>query len=161
MLYHTSHTFSKCFQIADVDYSIIPPMVNTVLHSTEHLKTVDSVNLRGLPAFLEQLTNAGVDIKSQETLERTTFPTPSKIHTWIINIENRFDDRSVMAAFDIYNPEILPPLSINPDVNELSSFTDYGNDHVLNLAEQFQGVVGDSQECVEEWSSFKQTIVVI
>ena len=50
----------------------------------------------------------------------------------------------------------LPPLSINPDIDELRSSTEYGNDHVTNLAEQFQGIVGDSLECVEEWSSFKQ-----
>ena len=155
---HVTH-LSKCFQISDVDYSIIPRMVSTALHSIKQLKTVDGVNLKGLPTFLEQLANAGVDIKKPANLGEHYFSNSIRnpyLDNVIRNIENRFDDRSVMAAFDIYNPEKLPPLSINPDVDELSSFTEYGNDHVTNLAEQFQGVVGDSLEVVEEWSSFKQ-----
>ena len=39
---------------------------------------------------------------------------------------------------------------------DLEAFTEYGNDDVENLARQFQGVVADSIECLEEWSSFRQ-----
>ena len=98
---------SKCFQISDVDYSIIPRMVSTALHSIKQLKTVDGVNLRGLPTFLEQLTNAGVDIKKPANLGEQYFSNSIRnpyLDNVIRNIENRFDDGSVMAAFDIYNP---------------------------------------------------------
>lgn len=35
-------------------------------------------------------------------------------------------------------------------------FMEYGNDEIKTLATQFEGVVADSTECLEEWSSFKQ-----
>lgn len=44
----------------------------------------------------------------------------------------------------------------NPCTADLETFTECGNDNVENLAGQFQGVVADSVECLEEWSSFRQ-----
>ena len=61
-----------------------------------------------------------------------------------------------MASFDIYNPAKLPKLSDNPSKDELESFTEFGNQDVETIAHQFEGVVADPIECLEEWSSFRQ-----
>ena len=60
---HITH-LSKCFQSADCDYSLIPIMVTSTVHAIKQLKTVDGVNMKGLQAFLEQIANAGIDIKN-------------------------------------------------------------------------------------------------
>ena len=54
---HVSH-LSRCFQIADCDYSIIPRMLSSTILSLEQLKTSDGVNLTGLKSFLDQLQQA-------------------------------------------------------------------------------------------------------
>lgn len=74
----------------------------------------------------------------------------------ICNIESRFDDKSVLASFDVYNPSKLPILSENPSTKDLKMFMEYGNDEIKILATQFEGVVADSIKCLEEWSNFKQ-----
>ena len=61
-----------------------------------------------------------------------------------------------MASFDIYNAAKLPPLPEKACHKDIETFTEYGNDHVNNLAHQFQGIVADTLECLEEWSSIRQ-----
>ena len=36
---------------------------------------------------------------------------------------------------------------------------EYGNGNVEKLASQFQGIVADTDECIEEWSSFRHLTV--
>ena len=48
---HVSH-LSKCFQITDCDYSIIPRMVTSTVHAIKQLKTVDGVNMKGLQELI-------------------------------------------------------------------------------------------------------------
>ena len=60
---HMPH-LTKCFRITDCDYSIIPRMVTSKIHAIKQLKTADGVNLKGLQAFLEQLTNSGIEAAS-------------------------------------------------------------------------------------------------
>ena len=61
-----------------------------------------------------------------------------------------------MAAFDIFNPAKLPALSDNPSTDELDVFMEYGNQQIENLAGQFQGAVDSTQDCLDEWSSYRQ-----
>lgn len=71
------------------------------------------------------------------------------LDTLISNIEARFDDKSVMASFDIYNPAKLTNLADNPSKDELDTFMEYGSQDIKTLAHQFEGVVSDSVECLE------------
>ena len=61
-----------------------------------------------------------------------------------------------MASFDIFNPAKLPHLSDPPSIEELKHFADYGNNSVKTLVDQFQDIVADCFECLEEWSGFIQ-----
>ena len=74
----------------------------------------------------------------------------------ISNIERRFDNKTVLASFDIYNPSKLPQLSDTSCAEDVQLFSEYGNDDVERLATQFQDVVAEPIACIEEWSSFKQ-----
>ena len=155
---HVSH-LSKCFQSSDCDYSIIPRMVSSTVCALKQLKTVDSVNLKGLQAFLDEIDKSGVTIKKPSHLGEEYFKKSIRdpyLDALIGNIETRFDDQSVMTSFDIYNPAKLPKLSDNPSKDELESFTEFGNQDVETIAHQFEGVVADPMECLEEWSSFRQ-----
>ena len=151
---HVTH-LSKCFQITECDYSIIPRMLASTICSLEQLKAFDGTNLSRLNQFLEDLTSAGIDIKRSGLGENyfknsTRKPYLSRL---VLNLERRFDDKSVMVAFDIFNPAKLTCL---PSEEDLTAFLRYGNKEVEDLAKQYEGVVPNIQECVEEWSSFTQ-----
>ena len=116
------------------------------------------VNLSRLEQFLEQLASAGIDITKRPNLGEQYFEDSIRkpfLCCLIKNIQNRFDDKSVMAAFDVLNPVKLPKLPANPTVEELTAFVQYGNSDVESLAKQFDGAI-DVQECLEEWASFRQ-----
>ena len=114
---------------------------------------------KGLQALLEQIAISGIEIKKPSHLRDEYFKKSIKdpyLDKLISNTEARFEDKSVLASFDIYNPVKLPHLPDNPSTEDLEAFTDYGNDLVENLARQFHGIVANSLECLEEWSSFRQ-----
>ena len=73
---HVTH-LSKCFQISDCEYSIIPRMLAPIITSLEQLKTVDGINLERLEEFLEQLTSAEVQISKQSNLGEHYFESHS------------------------------------------------------------------------------------
>ena len=159
---HVSH-LSKCFQISDCDYSIIPRMLTSTIHSLEQLQTVDGFNLKGLDSYLAEIANAGIELKKQHNLGeeyfRGSIQKPYLSHL-IKNLNDRFEDKSIMAAFDVFNPAKLPPLSqeLDSSPDELTAFNMYGNDQVERLVIQFQdtGCMADLQECTGEWTSFRQ-----
>ena len=159
---HVSH-LSKCFQISDCDYSIIPRMLTSTIHSLEQLQTVDGFNLKGLDSYLAEIANAGIELKKQHNLGeeyfRGSIQKPYLSHL-IKNLNDRFEDKSIMAAFDVFNPAKLPPLSqeLDSSPDELTAFNMYGNDQVERLVIQFQdtGCMADLQECIGEWTSFRQ-----
>ena len=103
VLPHISH-LSKCFQITDCDYSIIPRMLSSTITSLKRLKTSNGINLSDLQEYLDTLTKANIDIKKPANLGSDYFrnsihqPFLDKI---IKNLEYRFDDKTVIAAFDI------------------------------------------------------------
>ena len=61
-----------------------------------------------------------------------------------------------MAAFDIFNPAKLPELLDNPSADELHVFMEYDNKQIENLSSQYQGTVDSIQNCLDEWSSYRQ-----
>jgi hypothetical protein len=65
VLPHVSY-LSKCFQITECDYSIIPRTVASTISCLEQLKIVGGINLSGLEQFLEQLPSAGIDVTYQQ-----------------------------------------------------------------------------------------------
>ena len=88
-------------------------MVASTISSLEQLKVVGGTNLSGLEQFLEQLATAGIDITKRSGLREQYFE--DSIHKPFLccNIQNRFDDKSVMAAFVVLNPVKLPKLPEN------------------------------------------------
>ena len=58
---------SRCFQLTDSDYSIIPKMLKVTVESLEQLKTSDGINLRGMQQFLDQLRDAGIELQRKIT----------------------------------------------------------------------------------------------
>ena len=134
-------------------------MLASTITSLEQLKTVDGINLERLEEFLEQLTSAGVQISKHSNLGEHYFENSIRkpfLCGLIKNIQDRFDDNSVMVAFDVFNPGKLPKLSQQPTTEELTGFAQYGNKEIENLAKQFDNVVDDSLECVKEWASCRQ-----
>ena len=149
---HVTH-LSKCFQGADCDYSIIPRMVSSTVHGIKLLKTVDGVNMQGLEAVLEQIRNLGIDLSKPSHLGDEYFKASIKepyLDSLISNIECRFDNKTVLASFDIYNPSKLPQLSDTSCAEDVQLFSEYGNDDVERLATQFQDVVAEPIACTEE-----------
>lgn len=149
---------SKCFQITDCDYSIIPRMQSCTIKSLEQLKTTDGVNLDKLQEFLDNLQQAGIEIKKPAHLAESYFHDNIRVPfltTLVANIQNRFEDKSVLAAFDIFDPKKLPGDSAS-DSESLAAAEKYGKTAITTLADQFEGVVASEEECLEEWIGYRQ-----
>ena len=72
----------------------------------------------------------------------------------VTNLERQFEDKSVISAFDIFNPKNLPEIPGVADV-EMQRFMQYRNAEVENLSKHCQGsgVLRPTEECIEEWST--------
>ena len=82
------------------------------------------INLSGLEQFLEQLVSAGIDITKCSNLGEQYFEDSIRkpfLCCLIKNIQNRFNDKSAMAAFDVLNPVKLPKLPEKPTAESFPS----------------------------------------
>ena len=60
-------------QISDCDYSSIPRMLTSTIHSLEQLQTVDGFNLKGLGGNLTEIADAGIELKKKHDLGEKYF----------------------------------------------------------------------------------------
>ena len=146
---------SKAFQDADCDYSIIPKMLSITLQSLEALQLTDGTNLLGLESYVEELTAAGIQLKMTPVLGHSYSENSVKkpyLANLIQNLKNRFEDKSIITAFDLFNPTSIPS-----DPTELVQF---GNDNVRQLSEYYKNsaILTGTENCLAEWSSCKQLI---
>ena len=157
---------SKCFQLAKCDYSIIPKMLSTTITSLNQMKTVNGVNLNALPTLLDQLKADGIDVKKPVHLSERYFQDSISepfLKLLIENIEKRFEDKSVLTAFSVFDPAKLPRnrrIPDNPERELLESQTimNYGNTEIETLSKHFDGTgaLGSSEICLEEWTGYRQ-----
>ena len=154
---------SKCFQLTDCGYSIIASILATTLASLEQLKTHDGLNLSKFDAFLTDLEEGSIEIKTPANLSRDYFNDSIRIPFLSCLVENtngRFDDKSILESFDVFNPFKLPKFSSNPSKTEIERFMAYGNTQIQTLAKQYycdgDGTLASPHECLEEWSGYRQ-----
>ena len=108
---------------------------------------------------MDTLTKANIDITKPANLGSDYFrnsihqPFLDKI---IKNLENRFDDKTVIAAFDIFNPQKIPKVIDSNDVEDVDKFLNYGNNEIIEISNQFSDVTGSEEDCLHEWSSYRQ-----
>ena len=170
---HVTH-LSKCFQVEDVDYSIIPAMLSSTITSLEKLMSTDGTNLANLQAYLESLKQADISIVKQHNLGEIYFLEKIRkpyLKSLIDNLKTRFEDKSVISSFDLFDPKKMPRKQIDQSDHSESTHTDaeeqsydtfmtYGNNHITNLAQQYSHdsdcVCGTSEEWLEEWGCFRQ-----
>ena len=148
---HVSH-LSKCFQIQDCDYSIIPKMLSSMIACLEHLKSSDGTNLAVLESFLAKLSEAGINTSNPSNLGEEYFKSSIKepyLSALIENLNGRFDDKAEIASFSVFNPEKL---------QRSGNAMEYGVQEIETLARHYQGleIIGSIEECVDEWKSYRQ-----
>lgn len=72
----------------------------------------------------------------------------------------RFEDKSVMATFDMFNPMKLPVQPEHATDEELEQYMEefmhYGNSCIVELSTRFHGVCASTEICLEEWSGYRQ-----
>ena len=79
-------------------------MITSTIKSIEQLKSYDGVNLSRLQALFDQLSSSGIHITNPAHLGKEYFTKSIKspfLDTLSANLEERFVDKSVKAAFDI------------------------------------------------------------
>ena len=107
-----------------------------MLKSIEQLKSKDGVNLNQLQPLTDHLSSSGIDITNPAPLGKEYFlksiKIPFRIHS--TNLEERF-------TFLIFQKSEI--------------FALYGSVYIKGIATQYLGVVAE-EECIQEWSSFKQ-----
>ena len=146
---------SKAFQSADCDYSIIPKMLSITLQSLEALQLTDGANLLCLETYLEEITGASIQLKMPLNLGQSYFENYVKkpyLMSLIQNLMTRFEDKSIITAFDLFNPASFPS---NP-----TDLVQFGNENVRQLSEHYQSseILSTTENCLAEWSSCKQLI---
>ena len=152
VLPHVSY-LSKCFQFSDCDYSAIPLMLGSCLNSLKQLISTDGNSLSELPLFLQRAKDAGIDMKMSGSENKDLFSRQVRkpyLEEIIKNLEQRFEDKSIMSAFSILDPRRIP------DDPEL--FVQYGNTEIEALCRQFECALPDDEECLSEWSAYKQYV---
>lgn len=153
---HVTH-LSKCFQLAECDYSIIPRVLTSTICSLQQLKHFDGTHLTNLTHFVDELTGIGITISAHSNLGDEYFQNSVRepyLNSLIKNLEQRFDDKSTMAAFDILNPSRLTSLPTTED--PMATFLQHGVEGIKELARQYATILPTAEECLEEWSSFRQ-----
>ena len=152
-------TLSKCFQYSTCDYSIIPGIISSTIACLKQLKSTEGRHTSGLPALLEELKKAEIDVRKPHNLGELYFNDSIRkpfLDKLIDNLESRFQEKDIMASFDILKPQRLPQLSTNPSREELKLFTNYGVKELRCFTNQFEGILVNYDSCEEEWSSFRQ-----
>ena len=89
------------------------------------------------------------------------------------NLKIRFEDKSLLSTFDIFDPKKIPERqntesssisTSTKDQKDCDAFMTYSNDHIRNLSKQYQGdgvdVCGSLEECLEEWGCFRQYMLI-
>ena len=123
-------------------------MVSFTMQSLEQLKVSDGVNLVALDTYTAEITNAEIELKKLLIWEKTTlrikFSIILYINTLIQNITSRFEDKSIMSAFCIFNPASVPS-----DVAEVQV---YGNDEIEKLSKhnKLTNTFAEPVECLAE-----------
>ena len=113
---------SKCFQLTDCDCRIIPSILATTLASLEQLKTHNGLNLSKLDAFLADLEEGSIEIKKPANMSRDHFNNSIRtpfLSGLVENINGRFDDKSILESFDVFNTSKLPTFLSNPSKTEI------------------------------------------
>ena len=152
-------------------------MLSSTITSFEQLITSDGPNLTNLQTYLEGLEQANITVVKQHNLGENYFLEKIRepyLKKLIDNLKNRYEDKSLISALDIFDPKKIPRRqmdqndhnimeSINTGTEEqqdCEAFMTYGNDHIRNLSKQYQnddiGVCGSLKECLEEWGCFRQ-----
>jgi len=83
-------------------------MVSVTIKSLEQLKTRDGLNLVGLQEYLYKLQENNIEIKKPQHLSEEYFRDRVRmpfLTLLIENIQNRFKNKSILAAFEIFNPK--------------------------------------------------------
>ena len=149
---HVSH-LSKCFQIQDCDYSIIPRMLSSTISCLEQLKSANGTNLAALQPFLREVSEADINISKKSNLGEDYFNDNIRepyLSALIENLKGRFNDKAEIASFCVFNPEKM---------RQAGTAMEYGLQEIeRTLARQYQGleIIGSVEECVDEWKSYRQ-----
>ena len=128
-------------------------MLSSTLQSLEQLKIADGSNLSGLDAYIAGLDGAGIALKQLPTTGQDYFkgsvqqPYLSKL---IESITKRFEDKSLMCAFQIFDPTTLPSSDSGP--------SEFQQQYLERLATHYltTGFLAEPQDCLSKWSHFKQ-----
>lgn len=99
------------------------------------------------------LSSAGIELKRLATLGPNYFKGSIQqpyLTTLIQNLTVSFEDKSIITAFDMFNPASMP--------SDLTEFLQFGNNDVKKLSEHYHthGTLDGPQECLTEWSSCRQ-----
>lgn len=151
---HVSH-LSKCFQIQDCDYSIIPRMLSSTISCLEQLKSANGTNLAALQPFLHEVSEADINISKKSNLGEDYYNDNIRepyVSALIENLKGRFNDKAEIASFCVFNPEKM---------RQAGTAMEYGLQEIETLARQYQGleIIGSVEECVDEWKSYCQFLL--
>ena len=154
VLPHVSH-LSRCFQIKDCDYSLVPRVLASTVCVLKTLETKPGPNLSQLETFLARVQAKKINIKKPPNVGNDYLSiniVKPYLQKLVKNLEDRFTDNSVMAAFNLFNPSTTCMPVSDEDLDE------YGNNYVKELATHFQetGIVSDVDVCLSEWTHFRQ-----
>lgn len=85
-------------------------MLSSTIASLKQLKSSDGTNLAALQSFLDELSEANINISKPSNLGKDYFNKSIKepyLSALIENLNRRFNDKAEIASFSVFNPEKL------------------------------------------------------
>ena len=143
--FHISHFSQKHFRVLTATIASSQKCFQ-LLQSLEAMKFTDGTNLLGLETYLKELASAGIQLKRLPTLGPSYFKTSVQqpyLTNLIKNLTTRFEDKSIITAFDLFNPNSIP--------SDPSEFVKFGNENVRKLSEHYQssGILNGIDNCFQ------------
>lgn len=184
----TINRLSKIFQDRDIDYALLANVVVSTNNSLSKLRGGDGKNLKDIQLYIEKLEEDGVTVTynrrnlrggcSNVEEAKRSFDTSIKlkfVDNLIGNLEARFTDSDIMAAFRIFDPKSLTLAITEPqdkadhsevetegesgetddDFDVEKAMADYGQAEIMILADRF-GYSEGVDSLMQEWDDFKQ-----
>lgn len=181
----TINRLSLIFQSRDIDYALLATVVDSTKNTLSKLRNADGKNLGDIQLYIAKLEENGVTVTYNRRNLRAGSSDPDEtkkafsdnikskfVDNLISNLDARFTDSDLMAAFHIFDPKAFT-LAVtheegdgdddsNDNVEgEADDFdvekvrADYGKDKIKILADRF-GYDQDVDSLIQEWDDFKQ-----
>ena len=138
-------SLSRAFQREDLDYSLVKPLVGGTVATLQNLKITPGQHFSTLDKMLrEDLQAFHIQVPANNTFKANIHD--RYLDTVIRHLQRRFPDIDLLEAFSIFDGKSWPEM-----------LQDFGEDHLVTLADHFTPAIVDVEQLQHEWELLKNS----